>query len=230
MLWGVFAGFAFARLFSAPPVANSPAVPKFLAPVAQPEPQVIEVQMPQYIAPQSSGSTLTNAALGAAVIAAGFVAGRQAMLFTSRGSSSPKKRPTSTAARRPAPQPKAAPKRPERLPFRVEDRPSNRGNPYDNQKNIQTQKSGFGNFVQRFQTVDKKSKYGVPIFLSNGNINPAYLAAERKDEKAQKVRNITQAEKKRKGLISAGAFELADYVKKKIGPVGSGKDYYESGR
>jgi hypothetical protein len=229
MLWGVFAGFAFARLFSAPPVANSPAVPKFLAPVPQPEPQLIEVQMPQYIAPQSSGSTLTNAALGAAVVAAGFVAGRQAMLFTSRGSSSPKKRPTSTAARRPAPKPKAAPKRAP-TPFRVEDRPSNRGNPYGNQKNIQTQKSGFGNFVQRFQTVDKKSKYGVPIFDKNGNINPAYLAAERKEEKAQKVRNITQAEKKRKGLIAAGAFELADYVKKKIGPVGSDTDYYQSGR
>ena len=31
------------------------------------------------------------------------------------------------------------------------------------------------------QTVSGKSKYGMPIFLPNGNINPAYLAAERKE-------------------------------------------------
>ena len=32
-----------------------------------------------------------------------------------------------------------------------------------------------------------KSKYGMPIFLPNGNINPAYLAAERKDQAAVKA-------------------------------------------
>jgi hypothetical protein len=70
----------------------------------------------------------------------------------------------------------------------------------------------------------------VPIFLPNGNVNPAYLAAERKDMAAQSKKNMAQAEVKRKGLISGGTFELADYIKKKIGEVGSGKDYYQSGR
>jgi len=31
-----------------------------------------------------------------------------------------------------------------------------------------------------------KSKYGVPIYLPNGNINPAYLAAERNEMAQQK--------------------------------------------
>ena len=35
--------------------------------------------------------------------------------------------------------------------------------------------------------VSGKSKYGMPIFLPNGNINPAYLAAERKDQAAVKA-------------------------------------------
>jgi hypothetical protein len=231
MLWGVFAGFAFARLFSSPPVANSPAVPRF-APVIQPQPQVMEVQMPQYLAPQSSGSTLTNAALGAAVVAAGFVAGRQAMLFTSKSTSTPKKEPVGrVAAKKPAPKPKAAPKRPAMLPFDVQDRPKNRGGPYaTNKKNIMTQKSGFGTFVQKFQLSEGKSKYGVPIYLDSGNINPAYLAAERKELAQRQKLNTTAAEKKRKGLIAAREYDLADYIRKKIGPVGSGKEYYQAGR
>merc|ERR1711908_50844 len=97
-------------------------------------------------------------------------------------------------------------------------------------KNIQTQRNGFGTFVQKFQTTKGKSKYGVPIFLANGNINPAYLAAERKDMAAQAKRNIIATENKRKKLINNKAFELADYIKKKIGTVGSGKEYYQSGR
>ena len=32
-----------------------------------------------------------------------------------------------------------------------------------------------------------KSKYGMPIFLPNGNVNPAYLAAERKEAAAIKT-------------------------------------------
>ena len=35
--------------------------------------------------------------------------------------------------------------------------------------------------------VSGKSKYGMPIFLPNGNINPAYLAAERKEQAAIKA-------------------------------------------
>merc|ERR1719473_2141953 len=113
----------------------------------------------------------------------------------------------------------------------VEDRAKNRGGPYQsNKKNIQIQRNGFGSFVQKFQTVGGKSKYGVPIFLPNGNVNPAYLAAERKEMQAQSKRNTQQAEVKRKNLIKNGKFELADYIKKAIGEVGSGKDYYQSGR
>merc|ERR1711871_703516 len=95
---------------------------------------------------------------------------------------------------------------------------------------IQTQRNGFGSFVQKFQKAEGKSKYGVPIFLPNGNINPAYLAAERKEEAAQKAKNVAATEAKRKKLISNGQFELADFIRKKIGEVGSGKEYYESGR
>ena len=110
-------------------------------------------------------------------------------------------------------------------------RASNRGGPYQsNKSNIQIQRNGFGSFVQKFQTVGGKSKYGVPIFLKNGNVNPAYLAAERADMQAQSKRNTKQAEVKRKTLIKEGKFELADYIKKAIGEVGSGQDYYQSGR
>jgi len=108
--------------------------------------------------------------------------------------------------------------------------PLSPGSNYPTTKNIQQQKSGFGNFVQKFQTVTGKSKYGMPIFLPNGNLNPEYLAAERKDIASQSKKNSAEAEKKRKGLISAKSFELADYVRKKIGEVGSGEDYYKSGR
>merc|ERR1719183_3012524 len=51
-------------------------------------------------------------------------------------------------------------------------KPLSPGSNYPTTKNIQTQKSGFGSFVQKFQTVKGKSKYGVPIFLPNGNVNP----------------------------------------------------------
>jgi len=108
--------------------------------------------------------------------------------------------------------------------------PLSPGSNYPTTKNIQTQRSGFGSFVQKFQTVGGKSKYGVPIFLPNGNINPAYLAKEREEARAMSKKNTQTAEAKRKKLIAAKEFELADYVRKKIGNVGSGKDYYQSGR
>ena len=80
------------------------------------------------------------------------------------------------------------------------------------------------------QTASGKSKYGMPIFLPNGNVNPAYLAAERKEMAAQQKRNRSATEAKRKKLISNKQFELADFIRKKIGEVGSGQDYYQSGR
>merc|ERR1712094_166202 len=51
-------------------------------------------------------------------------------------------------------------------------KPLSPGSNYPGTKNIQTQSNGFGTFLQRFQTVSGKSKYGMPIFLPNGNINP----------------------------------------------------------
>jgi len=73
-------------------------------------------------------------------------------------------------------------------------------------------------------------KYGVPIFLPNGNVNPAYLAAERKDIAAKSKLNRKATEAKRKKLIANDQFELAGYIRKAIGSVGSGKEYYESGK
>merc|ERR1711908_48043 len=109
-------------------------------------------------------------------------------------------------------------------------KPLSPGSNYPTTKNIQTQRSGFGAFVQKFQTASGKSKYGVPIFLPNGNVNPAYLAAERKEMAAQSKLNRVATEKKRKKLVANKQFELADYIRKAIGSVGSGKEYYQSGK
>ena len=97
-------------------------------------------------------------------------------------------------------------------------------------KNIQTQSSGFGNFLQRFQKADGKSKYGVPIFLKNGNINPAYLAAERAEIRSQSKKNVQAEAAKTKRMKANKTFELDDFIRKEVGNVGSGKDYYQSGR
>jgi hypothetical protein len=109
-------------------------------------------------------------------------------------------------------------------------KPLSPGSNYPATKNIQTQSTGFGSFVQRFQKRDGKSKYGMPIFDKNGNVNPAYLAAERKAIAAQSKRNIQASAGKTKKLVAAKEFELGDYIKNKIGEVGSGKDYYQSGK
>lgn len=109
-------------------------------------------------------------------------------------------------------------------------KPLSPGSNYPSTKNIQTQSSGFGTWLQPFQTTNGKSKYGMPIYDKNGNVNPAYLKAERAAMLSKKRTNIVQAETKRKGLISSKQFELADYVRKKIGNVGSGQEYYQSGK
>merc|ERR1719182_70003 len=77
--------------------------------------------------------------------------------------------------------------------------PLSPGSNYPSTKNIQQQRSGFGTFVQKFQLAKGKSKYGVPIFLPNGNVNPAYLAAERADLREISKKNTkTQAGKTKK--------------------------------
>merc|ERR1719487_2528150 len=166
--------------------------------------------------PQRSASYSSGMALGVALVTAGLgvVAGRTAVLFLSGG-----------RARAQQAQPK------KRGAIETEARARNRGGPYQtNKKNIQIQRNGFGTFVQKFQTVSGKSKYGVPIFLPNGNVNPAYLAAERKDMQSASRRNVQATENKRKKLVANKQFELADYIRKAIGSVGSGKEYYQSGK
>jgi len=224
MLSTVLVAVAHARLFSAP--APNVASTQTFMPVQAPnvvssqtfmpvdngvspfvQPQVI-MEVP---VPQRSASYGTGVVLGVALVTAGLgvMAGRQAMLFYSGNS----KR---------ADDPKFKDQR--RLEVRE-------GREYRaNKKNIQLQRNGFGTFVQKFQTVNGKSKYGVPIFLPSGAVNPAYLAAERRDMQNQSKRNTKASEIKRKNLIKSGTFELAGYIRKAIGPVGSGKDYYDSGR
>ena len=73
-------------------------------------------------------------------------------------------------------------------------------------------------------------RYGVPIFLPNGNVNPAYLAAERKENEMAKKNNRKTLTARRKQMESKGTFLLDSYIEKKIGNVGSGKAYYQSGK
>jgi hypothetical protein len=109
-------------------------------------------------------------------------------------------------------------------------RPLSPGSNYPGTKNIQKQANGFGTWLAPFQKTEGRSKYGMPVFLPNGNINPAFLAAERKAAADQKKANIKATGAKVKKLIATDSFELSGYIKKKIGEVGSGKEYYQSGK
>merc|ERR1712176_57898 len=109
-------------------------------------------------------------------------------------------------------------------------KPLSPGSNYPTTKNIQKQSSGFGSFVQKFQLASGKSKYGVPIYLPNGNINPAYLAAERKELAATSKKNVAAERAKTKKMKAAGTFEPGSIIAKKVGNVGSNKEYYQSGR
>jgi hypothetical protein len=202
------AGVAHARLFTAPaPNVASPRtsmmVDNAAATLLQP-PVLVDVPVPQRSA---SG---TGTALGVALVAAGLVvvAGQQAVLFYSG-----KNRGT--------------------ISGRSTGRDARVGKFVDGYKsrnaNIQKQRNGFGSFVQKFQTVGGKSKYGVPIFLPNGNVNPAYLQAEREEIQAQSRLNTKKAEQKRKNLVKNNAFQLADYLRKQVGPVGY-QASYDKGR
>jgi hypothetical protein len=235
MLCLLAAGVAHARLF-APPAPNVAYSGTWIsadtgaAPVL-PQQVLVDVQGPER--PAASGG---GAALGVALVAAGVgvVAGRHAMLFLSGGKNRPKKggkfdrvdagRLYTSGKAGSAKTGIGAPN--ESNPYQFA-RPNwtKRGN-----SSIQTQKNGFGTFIQAFQKRDGKSKYGVPIFLPNGNVNPAYLAAERADIQAQSKRNSRATEAKRKNLLKNNKFQLADYLRSEIGPAGSGKEYYQSGR
>jgi len=91
--------------------------------------------------------------------------------------------------------------------------PTNKG------KNIQIQNNGFGNFINPFQMAKGKSKYGMPVFLPNGNINPAFLAAERKDMNLQRKKNIKAEAAKVKKMKAARTWLLEDFIRYDIGEV-----------
>merc|ERR1719428_528258 len=110
------------------------------------------------------------------------------------------------------------------------EKPLGPGSNYPTTKNIQIQSTGFGTFVQSFQKRDGKSKYGMPIFLPNGNINPAYLAAERKAIASQSKKNVGALGGKTKKMKAAKTFDLGDFIAKTVGEVTDGKAYYQSGR
>ena len=65
---------------------------------------------------------------------------------------------------------------------------------------------------------------------SAAQVNPAYLAAERKENEMAKKNNRKTLTARRKQMESKGTFLLDSYVEKKIGNVGSGKAYYQSGK
>jgi hypothetical protein len=212
MMWALVLTGAAARLFAAP-AANvvSPqtwnSADSAVQPILQPQQVLVEVPVSQRSVSAGPGTALGVALVAAAV---GVVGGHQAMLFLGGGRSRAKPKDI-----------------------------SNSGGvytKYDQQKrkrygaSIQTQRNGFGTFIQNFQLSKGKSKYGVPIFLENGNINPAYLAAERADQREQSKRNSVKTEQKRKNLVKNNQFQLADYIRKAVGEVGSGQDYYQSGR
>merc|ERR1712228_952514 len=96
-------------------------------------------------------------------------------------------------------------------------KPLSPGSNYPTTKNIQTQSSGFGSFLAKFE-------------LPNGNVNPAYLAAERKAIAAQSRKNVQAEAAKTKKMKAKKTFALDDFIRKKVGNVGSGKEYYQSGR
>merc|ERR1719263_2373817 len=100
-------------------------------------------------------------------------------------------------------------------------KPLSPGSNYPTTKNIQKQKSGFGNFLQSFQTTSDKSKYGVPILLPSGNINPAYLAAERKAIAANTKKNVQAEAAKTKKMKASKTFLLDDWIRRGTGNVGA---------
>jgi len=107
--------------------------------------------------------------------------------------------------------------------------PLSPGSNYPTTKNAMIQRNGFGNFVQNFQMRDGKSKYGMPIFLPNGNINPAYLAAERKAMSMQSKRSVGALAGKTKKMKAAGTFKLGDWISKNVGISSERGDYFNSG-
>mmetsp|Transcript_47438 Transcript_47438/g.110684 ORF Transcript_47438/g.110684 Transcript_47438/m.110684 type:complete len:119 (+) Transcript_47438:30-386(+) len=62
-------------------------------------------------------------------------------------------------------------------------------------------------------------KYGVPVFLPSGNVNPAYLAAERKAKETFKKSNFAKFEKIKAKQIAKKTYDIADFIKIRIGMV-----------
>merc|ERR1719262_25296 len=81
------------------------------------------------------------------------------------------------------------------------------GKNYASTKNMQIQSSGSGQFVQKFQLATGNSKYGMPIYLPNGAVNPEYLKAEAEDMKSASKRNSAAANQMRDNMIAKGKWE-----------------------
>ena len=83
--------------------------------------------------------------------------------------------------------------------------------------------------LQKFQVAKGKSKYGMPIYLPNGNINPAY--SRRSARRWRRPRSTTARRSRRAASRwSRRAPSSSTRTSRKIGNVGSGKAYYQSGR
>jgi hypothetical protein len=62
-------------------------------------------------------------------------------------------------------------------------------------------------------------KYGVPVFLPSGNVNPAYLKAEKKAQEDFKKKNFAKFEKIKAKQINKKTYDISDYIKKNIGNI-----------
>lgn len=62
-------------------------------------------------------------------------------------------------------------------------------------------------------------KYGVNVFLPSGNINPAYLAAERKFKAQAKKENFAKFEKIKAKQIAKKTYDISDFIKDRIGNI-----------
>lgn len=73
----------------------------------------------------------------------------------------------------------------------------------------------------------KGKKYGVPVFLPDGNVNPAYLKAEAKVKADFNKKNFEKFEKKKQKQIAKKIYDIADYIKGRINADPRlPKDYY----
>lgn len=62
-------------------------------------------------------------------------------------------------------------------------------------------------------------KYGVDVFLPSGNVNPAYLAAERKEKAEAKKKNFAKFQAIKAKQMAKKTYDIADVIKQRIGNI-----------